>query len=139
MVSDQQHDNCDRSNSGVFTMKQLEYKGEIYTINELSEMSGISGASLRDRLRRGFTVEEAVQIVATDESVKEFCDASWYKDWIGMSTTYLYEIYWRWSVSNGYKPISQCSFTRQLFKLYPNLKTVPTRKADSSGRIIRER
>ena len=120
-------------------MMQLEYRGELYTVNELSDMSGVSTVSLRDRLRRGFTVEEAVQIIATDESVKEFCDASWYQDWIGVSTTYLYEIYWRWCISNGYRPIQQCGFTRQIFKLYPNLKTVPTKTDNGSCRIIRER
>ena len=120
-------------------MIKLEYKGEIYTIAELSVMSGIDAATLRDRLRRGYTVDEAVQIVPTVESVNEFCEASWYKDWIGMSSTYLYEIYWKWCISNGYNPVTQRGFTRHILKLNANLKLVVTHTDAGCVRLYRER
>lgn len=120
-------------------MKVIPYEGETFTIKELSELSGISRASLRDRLRRGYSVEEALQYTPTHDSVIEFCQSSWYEDWIGMSTKELHDIYWKWCISNGYKPIQQQGFTRQILKMYPQLKTVPTRKENYCCRIIRER
>lgn len=107
-----------------------------YTINELSEMSGISPASLRDRLRRGYSVEEAVKPIPTHTSVLAFCDASWYLDWIGMSVSYLHEIYYKWCISNGYEPIGKQAFSRQIKSMYP-IKTISTKRYNSSERIIR--
>ena len=115
------------------------YKGKMYTIEELSFMSGIERATIRDRIRRGYSVEEALQITPIHESVREFCYSSLYEDWIGMSTKYLHEIYFKWCISNEYTPINQQAFTRQILKLYPNLKTVPTRYDTHCCRVIRER
>lgn len=120
-------------------MSRYELNGKWYTPNELSEMSGIAPHTIRDRLRRGYTVEEAVKIKATQESVKEFCDASWYEDWIGMSVSGLHEIYWKWCIENGYKPIQKQGFSRQIIGMYPQLKTVPTKLGDKCGRVIRLR
>ena len=116
------------------------YQNHWYTIKELSERSGIREDTIRSRLRRGYSLEQALQTTLTDESVVMFNEASWYEDWIGISTTYLHEIYWKWCVSNGYTPITQVKFTKQIMQMYPNLKTVPTKdKYGSSYRIIRER
>jgi len=120
-------------------MNTYEYKGQPVTVKELSEMSGIAPHTLRDRFRRGYTVEQAVKLTPIDESVQQFTEASWYQDWIGLSTSYLYEIYWKWSVSQGYTPIQLKGFTRQLMNIYPNLKTVPTRHKHGCNRVIRER
>lgn len=120
-------------------MNVYEYKGIHYTVTELSEMSGVAPATIRDRLRRGYPIEQAITPNPLDESVIMFNEASWYKDWIGMSTSYLYEIYYKWCVSYGYTPINIKGFTRQIMRLYPNLKTVPTRKKHMCMRIIRER
>ena len=79
-------------------MKRYYLKNHWYTVNELSEMSGVQPHTLRDRLRRGYSVEEAVSLAPTATSVKEFCEASWYEDWIGMSINDLYEIYWKWCI-----------------------------------------
>ena len=117
-------------------MKYL-YKNNLYSVNELSDMSGINAATIRARLRGGYSVEQAVSDSPIHDSVIEFCEASYYHDWIGMSTTYLYEIYWNWSVSNGYTPLQIQGFSRQLFMLYPMLKVVPTRKSNTCSRIIR--
>lgn len=118
---------------------RYEYKGSWYTPNELSNMSGIAAHTIRDRLRRGYTVEEAVKLSPVHECVKAFCDASWYEDWFGMSINDLYEIFWKWCISNGYEPIQKQGFSRQLFTIYPQLKTVPTKDGDKSLRVIRER
>lgn len=120
-------------------MIRVTYNDSVYTIHELSEMSGIAPATLRDRLRRGHTVEEAIKVTPVTDSVREFCEASWWKDWIGTSTSSLYENYWQWCMSHGYSPIHIKGFTRQLMKIYPNLKVVPQLKDGMYYRMIRER
>ena len=57
------------------------YNGNWYTAQELADLSGIAAHTLRDRLRRGFSVDEAVKPIATHESVREFGESSWYEDW----------------------------------------------------------
>lgn len=118
---------------------RYELNGDWYNIKELSEKSGVLPHTIRDRLRRGYTVEEAVRLSPVHDCVKEFCNASWYEDWIGMSINDLYENFWKWCISNGYKPIQKQGFSRQLFTIYPELKTVPTKKGDRNFRIIRKR
>ena len=118
---------------------RYELKGSWYTPTELSDMSGIPPHTIRDRLRRGFSTEEAIKAIPTHDSVKEFCEASYYNDWIGMSINDLHEIYWKWSIQHGYSPIQKQGFSRQLFGIYPMLKTVPTKRGDKCSRIIRMR
>lgn len=118
-------------------MKQYEVNGCWYTIKELSELSGVQPHTLRDRLRRGYSVEQAIQPTIINESVREFGAASNYLDWIGMSISDLYKIYWRWVVSSGYHPTTKQGFSRHLMKLYPMLKTVPTRQGECYARVIR--
>lgn len=120
-------------------MARYELRGKWYTPNELSEISGIAAHTLRDRLRRGFSVEEAVKPVATLESVREFSEASYYQDWIGMAINDLHKIYWKWCIEHGYTPIQKQGFSRQLLSMYPMLKTVPTKKGGRCFRIIRLR
>lgn len=120
-------------------MNTYEYKGRSCTVKELSELSGVSPPTIRDRLRRGYNVEQAIRVIPTNESVEHFCESSWYEDWIGMSTSYLYKIYWKWCISHEYTPLQAKAFTRQIMALYPNLKTVPTRKKDGCYRVIREK
>jgi hypothetical protein len=120
-------------------MARYALNGKWYTPNELSEMSGIPPHTIRDRLRRGYVVEEAIKVVATQDSIKDFGESSWYLDWIGMSINDLHEIYWKWCINNGYTPIQKQGFSRQLMGMYPMLKTVPTKKGDKCYRIIRLR
>lgn len=120
-------------------MAKYFYQGNWYTPNELSDISGVAAHTLRDRLRRGYSVEEAVKSIPTHDSVKEFGESSWYEDWIGMSINDLHEIYWKWCVSHGYTPISKQGFSRQLTSMYPMLKTVPTKRGDKCHRVIRMR
>lgn len=116
-----------------------EFRGKYYTVNELSELSGIQSATLRDRLRRGYSVEQAVKPVATNESVEQFVEASYYLDWIGMPINDLHKIYWRWSIEHGYSPLQKQGFSRHLLKLCPQIKTVPNRINDKCKRVIRLR
>lgn len=102
-------------------------------------MSGIAPATIRDRLRRGFPLEEAINVMPVQNCVKEFCEASWWNDWVGMSTVELYQIFWKWCVANEFTPMSQQGFTRQILSIYPQLKTVPTRRGDGAVRILRLR
>lgn len=120
-------------------MSKYEIKGKWYTINQLSEISGIAAHTIRDRLRRGFSIEEAIKPVATHTSVKEFGEASWYEDWIGMTMDELYKIYWHWCISYGYTPMQKQGFSRQLIKMYPMVYTVPTKTKDGTYRVIRRR
>lgn len=118
---------------------KYEYRGKWYTPNELSEMSGIAAHTIRDRLRRGYTTEEAVKPIATHESVREFCESSYWKDWVGLSNSYLYEIYWKWCIQHGYTPLSKQGFIRQIMSFYPMLKIVPSKVGEKYQRVIRLR
>lgn len=120
-------------------MARYELNGKWYTPNELSELSGIAAHTIRDRLRRGYPVEEAIKVVATQNSVRDFAESSWYEDWIGMSISDLHKIYWKWCIEHGYTPVGKQGFSRQLFSMYPMLKTVPTKQGDTCHRIIRMR
>ena len=120
-------------------MKHYELKGSWYTIDDLSEMSGIPSHTLRDRLRRGYSVDEAVKVVPTHDSVKAFCDASLYTDWIGIPMEELHRTYWKWCLQNGFSPITKQGLSRQIMNLYPMLKTIPTKRGDRCYRIIRLR
>lgn len=120
-------------------MHKLFYKGNWYSAKELADVSGIPAHTLRDRLRRGFSVEEAVKPIATQDSIREFGESSWYEDWIGMSINDLHTIYWKWCVSHGYAPMSKQGFSRQLMTMYPMVKTVPTKRGNQCYRIIRMR
>ena len=120
-------------------MKFYELKGSYYTINDLAEMSDIAPQTLRARLRQGYSVEEAVSLIPVHESVKEFCAASLYTDWLGMSISDLHKIYWKWCVSHEYTPLSKQGFSRQVMSIYPVLKIVPSKCGDSYCRIIRMR
>lgn len=42
--------------------KHIEYKGKVYTINQLSEMHGIAAKLIGARLRKGWNVEEAISL-----------------------------------------------------------------------------
>lgn len=120
-------------------MAKYELKGSWYTPRELSDMSGIPAHTIRDRLRRGYSVEEAIKTTALQDSVKEFCDASHWEDWIGVSINGLFEIYWRWCIQHGYTPLHKQGFSRQALSMYPMLKTVPIKQGDAYHRIIRLR
>lgn len=120
-------------------MKYYEYNGRPITVKELSEISGIAPATIRDRLRRGYTVDRAIHETTINESVEMFNEASQWEDWIGMSINDLYTIYWKWCVSNEYTPVQKQGFSRHLFLLNPWLKTVPTKRGDGCHRIIRPR
>lgn len=120
-------------------MKFYEYEGEMYTINGLSELSGVQPATLRDRLRRGYSIEQAVKSAPTNDSVVEFSAASYYMDWIGMPISYLYEIYWKWCIRTGYTALQKQGFSRHIMSMYPMLKTVPTYKDGKYHRVIRMR
>ena len=120
-------------------MKRYELDGQWYTIKELSDRSGILPHTIRDRLRRGYSVKEAIKVVATQDSVARFGESSLYSDWIDMPMSDLFEIYWRWCISNGYTPLQKQGFSRQIMKIYPMLKIVPNNSNGRSKRIIRLR
>ena len=120
-------------------MARYELNGNWYTPNQLEELSGVKAHTIRDRLRRGYTVEEAIKVAPTQDGIREFAESSWYEDWVGMPISYLYEIYWKWCVSNGYTPLQIQGFSRQLLSMYPMLKTVPTKRDGKCYRIVRLR
>lgn len=120
-------------------MSRYELKGAWYTPKELSELSGIPAHTIRDRLRRGYSVEEAIKLTAIKDSVIEFTEASYYYDWIGLSIDQLYKVYWKWCISNEHNPLQKQGFSRQIMTMYPMLKTVPTKRNDRCYRIIRLR
>lgn len=120
-------------------MTRYYINGLWQTPTELSESSGIPPHTIRDRLRRGYSIEEAVKLAPLKESVKAFVEASYYEDWIGMSTDALYQIHWKWCIDNGYTPAQKQEFSRQIMSIYPMLKIVPTKIQNKYYRIIRLR
>lgn len=120
-------------------MNHYEYKGIPHTVKELSEISGIAPATIRDRIRRGYSVEQAVKMTAANDSVEQFCEASSWNDWLGMPMSDLHKIYYKWCISNGYTPLGVQGLSRHIMSLYPWLKTVPTRRGNKCFRIIRKR
>ena len=116
-------------------MKRYEYRGMHLTINELADMFGVPQHTLRDRLRRGYSVEQATALTPLTDSIQDFVAHSMWTDWIGMPMSDLYKIYWKWCVSHKYPVMSKQGFSRQLFNIYPNLYCVPMKGV----RYIRER
>ena len=122
-------------------MLLLQYHGKHYTVEELSELSGIKPATIRDRLRRGYSVEESMQDIPTDDSIKAFTHASWWEDWLNMPISYLHKIYSDWCIENEYTPVNKQRFSMQLMRMYPNLKVTSKRvgRQYKCQRVIVER
>ena len=120
-------------------MKRYEYDGQFLTVKELSAISGIKPHTLRDRLRRGYPVYQAVQQIANNDSVEQFCNASFYEDWLGKSIADVHYEYWKWCVTNDYHPLGVQPFSRHLFQIYPILHSVPQKRGERNVRIIRMR
>lgn len=109
-------------------MRFYEYRGQMYNARELSDLCGVNYKTLVDRLRRGYSVEEAVaDQPRVPDSVIEFELASHPPDWDGMVNEELYRIYHEWCVNNDYVPENSIHFTRSIKRLLPNIRIVPTR------------
>lgn len=113
-------------------MYKYAIDGRIYTIKDLSEKSGVTEANIRYRLAQGYTIEEAVKEKPIHESVKEFGNNSYWRDWLGVTVNDVYEIYWKWCLVHDFTPLNKINFGRQIQQLYP-IKTVANRR----GRVIR--
>ena len=118
---------------------KYEYRDTEFTIKELSEMSGIPAPTIRARLRSGYSLEEALQPIPLDEGVAAFAESSWWEDWLGKTVEEVHKTYWRWCVSNGYRPFAKIPFMKQVLSIYPQLYTVPNRTHDGNKRVIRKR
>lgn len=109
-------------------MKKIFYDGQWFNLSELAEYSGIKYTTLCNRLRRGYTVEDAVHSDArVPDSVKEFMLASHPPDWDGMNNEELYKIYFNWCMKNGFTKESKIYFLRSLRQLLPSMRIVTTR------------
>lgn len=123
-------------------MKQVLYNNQLFNLKELSEFTGIKYTTLSERLKRGYSVEEAItEKSRIPESIEQFVQASYPKDWDGMTNEELYKIYFNWCVRNEHYAESNVHFTRCLKRIVPNLRTVPTRLKRYDGiaykRVIR--
>lgn len=119
-------------------MNRYEYKGVMYTINELSDMSGIKPATLRHRLRSGYDVVNALKETPIHTSVEVFSEASYWMDWEGKSIEELYRIYTKWCDRNCYSTVPKQTFGKELQLLYP-IYTVPSFYKGIYTRTIRFR
>lgn len=91
-------------------------------------MSGVKYTTLCERLKRGYSAEEAIAFhPRIPPSVIEFDDASDYEDWDGMTSEELYKIYRQWCIKHEYAPESNVHFTRSIKQVHPNIRVVPTR------------
>lgn len=117
-------------------MLKLDYKGNTMTVNELSEISGIKPATIRSRLRKGYSVEQAVQISPIHDSVIHFCEVSWYQDWIDTPMCELYQLYYEYCINYDYEPLYIQNFSMQVMKMYPQLRVV-SKRLDRDGKCMR--
>lgn len=109
-------------------MKTILYKGQTYSVKELADLSGIKYTTLCERLKRGYTVDEAVSDnTRIPESVREFVDHSDEHDWDGLTNEKLHAIYWKWCKNNEYTPESIVHFIRCVRQLIPNMRVVTSR------------
>ena len=53
-------------------LKHVEYKGELLTIEQLHNISGLSKEVIRSRLRKGYSPEEAIADSVVKKSIKTF-------------------------------------------------------------------
>lgn len=115
-------------------MKRFLYKGKLYNLRQLSEVSGIKYSTLAERIKRGYTVEEAVSWdLRVPTSVLEFDSGADYRDWHGVRMSDLYQSYWQWCLTNGHRPESNAHFSRNIRRLHPNIRVVPTRVKSYGG------
>lgn len=111
-------------------MKQYLYKDQLLNGKELAAKCGIKYTTLMERLRRGYTLEEAVQSEPkVPDSILEFDNASDYMQWEGMTNAELYEIYVKWcgNPDHKYSVESDVHFSRCIKQLHPNIRIVPAR------------
>lgn len=123
-------------------MKKYEYKGQLYNMKELSNISGVNYTTLVNRINKGYTVEEAVSDnPRVPESIREFDLHSDYHDWSGMVNEELYDNYKSWCIKNEFRPESNIHFTRSIKQLHPNIRLVPSRLKTPDGikykRVVR--
>lgn len=64
--------NIKRQNSGKASSKKYEYNGKLYTMSELSEMSGICDITLLDRIRKGWSIKSAVETPVISPKLYEY-------------------------------------------------------------------
>lgn len=126
-------------NGGIGKINGYFYQNRLMTIKELSQLSGVSEVNLRYRLRHGYTVEKAIEADAVRDTVTDFCEASDWHDWLGLSTDTVYETYWKWCLRNELPPLDKQTFMMQMLKSHSELKTVPTKRGGTCKRIIRLR
>lgn len=109
-------------------MRHFLYNDQVFTGKQLAEFTGVSYTTLMERIKRGYTVEEAVESAQKiPESIQAFTEASDYHDWAGLVNSELYKIYRDWCARNDQEPESSVHFTRCIKRIYPNIRIVPTR------------
>lgn len=120
-------------------MKYYEHNGKMYTLSELSKLSGINYTTLAERLNRGYSIDEAITYTPkVANSVQSFVDASTPFDWDGLPNEELYKLYRNWCLRNDFQPESQVHFSRCLRRLVANLRIVPSR-VKSYGTVMYKR
>lgn len=110
-------------------MKQYLYNGQLYSGKELAELSGVKYTTLMERIKRGYSVEEAIADgTRVPESILVFCDEYDPADWNGLENGQLYMTYRAWCIENNYIPETQVHFSRSLKRqLGERYHIVPTR------------
>lgn len=119
-------------------LKQVEYKGELFTIEQLHAISGMPADVIRYRLRNGYSVEDAIAEVAIKKSIKVFIDNNDWHDWVNKSTGDVYQQYCKWCHDEGYQSESKTHFMRQLLGIIPWLVSTPNKTRDGKSiRVLR--
>lgn len=119
-------------------VKQVEYNGELFTIEQLHAISGMPADVIRYRLRNGYSVEDAIAEVAIKKSIRVFIDENDWHDWVNKSTDDVYHQYCNWCQKHDYQSESKTHFMRQLLGIIPWLVSTPNKTRDGKSiRVLR--
>ena len=119
-------------------MNKYEYKGVLYTVNELSDISGIQPATIRQRLRSGYDLTNALKFRPVHTSVEIFTEASHWRDWEGQTINDIYQVYCDWCNKHLYRLVPKQTFGKEIKMLFP-IYTVPAFRNGEYCRVIRFR
>lgn len=119
-------------------LKHVEYKGELLTIEQLHNISGLSKEVIRSRLRKGYSAEEAIADSVVKKSIKTFINENDWHDWVNKPTNYVYQQYCAWCKEKDYPSESKTHFMRQLLGIIPWLVSTPNKTRDGKSiRVLR--
>ena len=94
----------------------INFNGHAYNVRQLADQAGLPYNTIWNRLKNGYTPEEAMRQPLIANSVLEFIEADDPSSWDGETTFDVWERYERWCYKEdvGYLPLTFQTFVRQI-------------------------